>query len=79
MDTDELKSGYAEIEGVRLFYKMAGEGPKLVLVHAGCADRRMWDKQIFAFAQRYRVLRYGMRGYGNSALTRGPFSKRSPR
>jgi 2-hydroxy-6-oxonona-2,4-dienedioate hydrolase len=72
----EPKSGYAEVEGVRLYYETAGHGPDLVFVHAGCADRRMWDEQFLRFAQHYRVLRYDMRGYGNSTLTTGPFSNR---
>ena len=71
-----LRSGYADINEVRLYYEMAGEGSYLVLMHAGCADRRMWDKQFSAFAQRYHVLRYDMRGYGNSTLAAGPFSNR---
>ena len=75
-DIKGSKSGYAEIEGVRLFYEIAGQGSDLVLVHAGCADRRMWDGQFIAFAQHYRVLRYDMRGYGKSTLTGGPFSNR---
>lgn len=76
MGANESKSGYAEIEGVRLFYEVAGEGADLVLVHAGCADRRMWDEQFFVFARGYRVLRYDMRGYGDSTLTKGSFSNR---
>lgn len=69
-------SGYADIERVRLFYETAGEGPDLVFVHAGCADRRMWDPQFLAFAQHYRVLRYDLRGYGSSTLIKEPFSTR---
>jgi pimeloyl-ACP methyl ester carboxylesterase len=72
----ESNSGYADIERVRLFYETTGEGPDLVFVHAGCADRRMWDPQFLAFAQHYRVLRYDLRGYGNSTLTKEPFSHR---
>jgi len=75
-DSKKTMNGYAEIEGVRLYYEQAGEGPDLVLVHAGCADRRMWDEQLFAFAQNHRTLRYDMRGYGKSTLTSGPFSNR---
>lgn len=69
-------SGYADIERVRLFYETAGKGPDLVFVHAGCADRRMWDPQFLAFAQHYRVLRYDLRGYGSSTLIKEPFSNR---
>src|ERR1041384_5918585 len=72
-----LTNGYADVKDVRLYYEMAGEGPNLVLVHAGCADRRMWDGQFPVLAQHYRVLRYDMRGYGNSTLSIQPFSNRN--
>ena len=76
-DAKESKSGYAEIEGVHLYYEMEGKDADLVLVHAGCTDRRMWDKQFSVFARHYRVLRYDMRGYGKSTLNTGPFSNRN--
>jgi len=41
-----LKTGFVEIEGARLYYEIAGKGAWLVLVHAGIADRRMWDEQF---------------------------------
>jgi pimeloyl-ACP methyl ester carboxylesterase len=69
-------SGYADIKEARIYYEMAGKGQYLVLMHAGCTDRRMWDGQFSVFAQDYRVLRYDMRGYGNSTLTPDPFSNR---
>src|SRR5712692_1960735 len=31
-------------------------------------DSRMWDDQFDVFAQHYRVIRYDMRGFGNSDL-----------
>jgi len=72
----ESKSGYADVKGVHLYYEVDGEGADLVLVHAGCADRRMWDKQFSTLASDYRVLRYDMRGYGKSSLITTPFSNR---
>jgi Predicted hydrolases or acyltransferases (alpha/beta hydrolase superfamily) len=72
----ESKIGQAEINGVRLYYEIAGEGLDLVLVHAGCADSRMWDEQFSTFARHTRVLRYDMRGYGKSTLSKGSFSNR---
>jgi 2-hydroxy-6-oxonona-2,4-dienedioate hydrolase len=74
--TDESKSGYAEIEDVRLYYEMSGQGSDLVFTHAGCADSRMWDGQFDQFAQHYRALRYDTRGYGKSTLSTGSFSNR---
>ena len=72
----EPKSGYAEIKDVRLYYEMDGKGPNLVLIHAGCADHRMWDEQFSTFTHHYHVVRYDMRGYGKSTINTGTFSNR---
>lgn len=60
------EGGFAEVNGASLYYDATGNGEPLVLVHAGIADRRMWDGQLEAFGQRYRVIRYDMRGCGRS-------------
>lgn len=71
----EAATGFAEVNGARLYYKkVAGSGPPLALVHAGVADSRMWDEQFAVFAQRYRVVRYDVRGFGRSVMPPGPFS-----
>ncbi len=70
------QSGVAEVHGAQIAYEISGEGFPLVLVHAGVADRRMWDTQVPAFAQKHRVLRYDMRGYGQTSMPAGPFAHR---
>ena len=50
------EAGFAEINGAQIYYEIAGAGQPVVFVHAGIADRRMWDPQFEAFAARYRVL-----------------------
>ena len=64
----------AEINGAKFHYEISGEGDPLVLVHAGIADGRMWNDQFHVFAQRYRVIRYDRRGFGNTAMVAGSFS-----
>jgi pimeloyl-ACP methyl ester carboxylesterase len=68
------ETGMAEVNGARIYYEVAGEGEPLVLVHAGIADSRMWEGQLPAFADRYRVIRHDMRGFGMTAMVEGPFS-----
>ena len=72
----DSNSGYAQINGVRLYYEIDGEGSDLVFVHAGCADHRMWAEQISAFAHDHKVLCYDMRGYGRSTISTSTFSNR---
>lgn len=50
-----------------LSYTVTGEGSPVVLVHAGVADHTMWDAVVPALAERYTVIRYDLRGFGESA------------
>jgi pimeloyl-ACP methyl ester carboxylesterase len=73
-DPNESVKGIAEVNGAHLAYDLTGEGPALVLIHAGIADRRMWDDQIPVFSQRYQVVRYDLRGYGESTIPPQPYA-----
>ncbi len=56
-----------EVDGAPLVYDDDGAGPVVLLLHAGIADRRMWTPVAAALAGRFRVVRYDLRGYGESA------------
>lgn len=71
-NTQDIQTGFAEVNGTTLYYEVAGAGHPFVLVHGHLLDRRSWDEQFGVFAQRYRVMRYDQRGFGDSGLiTRG--------
>ena len=57
-----------------LYVEQAGAGSPVVLVHEGIADSRMWEPQWAAYAERYRVVRFDMRGFGQSPPAVGTFS-----
>jgi 3-oxoadipate enol-lactonase len=63
----DVQSGFAAINGAKIYYEVAGEGQPLLMVHAGIASKSMWDDQFDFFAQNYKVVRYDMRGFGQSA------------
>ncbi len=69
-------NGFALSSGAKLYFETRGEGPALVFVHAGVADHRMWDPQAEAFASRYRVVRYDLRGFGKSTTPEESFALR---
>jgi len=64
--TDPSHAGRIKIGHAELAYEVSGSGPAVVLVHAGIADRRMWDPQVTALAAHFTVVRYDMRGFGES-------------
>lgn len=64
--TEAIKqqTGYAQVNSTNFYYERAGTGEPLVLIHAGIADRRMWDNQVHGLAGHYQVIRYDAGGYG---------------
>lgn len=67
-------SGYVELDGGRIFYEVAGEGPAVVMIHDGVLHRETWDEQFAAFAGSHRVIRWDRRGYGRSDSPQASFS-----
>jgi pimeloyl-ACP methyl ester carboxylesterase len=64
----KIETGFAEVNGTRLYYEVAGTGDPIVLIHGNFGDRRYYDGQFEALARFHRVLRYDVRGYGKSML-----------
>jgi pimeloyl-ACP methyl ester carboxylesterase len=66
--SDEIRSGFTQLNRSRLYYETAGAGQPVVLIHGNVGDRRHWDRQFAVLAKEFRVIRYDVRGYGRSSL-----------
>lgn len=51
-----------------------GAGPPLLLLHAGVADRRMWEPLVVPLRRTFRVVRPDLRGHGDSPLRGGEYA-----
>lgn len=71
------ESGFLETNGARLYYEVEGSGEPVVLIHAGVANLRMWDADVAALRDAYRVIRYDTRGYGRTETDAVEFSNRA--
>jgi pimeloyl-ACP methyl ester carboxylesterase len=63
-----MPKDFAPVPDGELYYEETGSGPAVVLGHAGIADHTMWDGQVGPFSELYRVVRYDLRGFGQSSM-----------
>lgn len=55
-------------------YSQTGEGPTVVLVHGLGLNQQMWQWQLPALQENYRVVTYDLLGHGESKKPSGSFS-----
>jgi len=53
-------------DGVNIYYEDDGAGPAILLSHGYSATSRMWEAQVAALKNSYRVITWDMRGHGQS-------------
>jgi 3-oxoadipate enol-lactonase len=63
-------------DGVRIAYRFDGDPhkPVLLLSNSIGTDLHMWDGQVPALTEHFRLLRYDARGHGASDVPSGPYS-----
>ena len=66
----------ASVNGIEINYEVSGKegAPWLVLSHSLACSVRMWDPQVEAFKDRFRILNYDMRGHGATSAPQGPYT-----
>ena len=46
------------VNGAELAYDEQGSGDAVIFVHGGISDLRIWEKQMAAFSENHRAIRY---------------------
>ena len=71
------QTGVLETGGGRIYHEVEGTGEPVLFIHAGVADLTMWDEQVAALRDGFRVIRYEPRGFGRTETDAVPFSNRA--
>ena len=75
-DTGEVPMPMIDADGCPLNVSVEGRdgGPTLMLSNSLGCNLRMWQPQMKALTQHFRVIRYDRRGHGKSGVPPGPYS-----
>jgi pimeloyl-ACP methyl ester carboxylesterase len=68
-----VKSGYAPVNGIKIWYATFGRGTPVILLHGGLANANYWGKLVPALMSHYRVIVMDSRGHGRSARDQKPY------
>jgi len=66
---------FAEENGVRLHYQIAGQGEPVVLLHGYTQDSRMWLPLMAELAKTHTVIAPDLRGFGQSSAPTNGYTK----
>jgi pimeloyl-ACP methyl ester carboxylesterase len=66
-------TGYAVVNGIRLYYATIGSGPPVVMLHGGLSNSDYWGHQVQALIPNHLVILVDSRGHGRSSRNDQPF------
>ncbi|MBR0840120.1 alpha/beta hydrolase [Bradyrhizobium liaoningense] len=67
------QSGFAPVNGVRIWYAVFGRGQPVLLLHGGLANANYWGHQVRALQRHYQVIVMESRGHGRSSRNQEPY------
>jgi pimeloyl-ACP methyl ester carboxylesterase len=72
-----MESRFAEVNGVRLHYRISGSGRPIVLLHGYTQTGHMWTPLVPSLAGRHTVIVPDLRGAGDSAKPETGYDKKT--
>lgn len=68
---------FAYLNGIQIYYRIAGSGSPILLIPGGLSDQHVWDAQLPILARHHTVILADSRGQGRSTRTDEPITYRS--
>src|SRR4249919_1310096 len=72
-----MESKFADVNGVKLHYLVAGKGDPIVLLHGFAETSHMWLPLIAKLSDKHTVIAPDLRGFGQSASPEDGYTKKA--
>ena len=70
-----IESRFAEVNGIKLHYLIAGKGPPVLLLHGYAQNSHMWRPLMAELAKTHTVIAPDLRGFGQSDKPESGYDK----
>jgi pimeloyl-ACP methyl ester carboxylesterase len=77
VDAPDIKSRFADVNGTRIHYLIAGEGEPVILLHGYAQNSHMWRPLIAELMKTRTVIAPDLRGFGQSGKPDGSYDKKT--
>lgn len=74
IQTQAQEGNYMDVNGVKIYYEVHGEGEPLVLLHGFTMSHEMWSWWIEDLIKDYKLIIPDLRGHGNSTNPSNEFT-----
>jgi pimeloyl-ACP methyl ester carboxylesterase len=68
-----VESGYAPVNGIKLYYAVYGSGDPILLIHGGLGWGDVWANEVIDLAKDHKVIIADSRGHGRSTRNAEPY------
>src|SRR5438105_14192441 len=72
--TTAVKTGYAPVNGLHLYYEIHGTGEPLILLHGGLGAAEMFEQILPSLSKNRQVIAVDLQGHGHTADIARPLS-----
>src|SRR5438309_10976449 len=72
--TTPVKTGYAPVNGLKLYYEIRGTGEPLILLHGGAVGITMFGPNLAALAENRKGIAVELQAHGHTADGERPLS-----
>jgi len=73
----KIESKFADVNGIRMHYLVAGKGEPIILMHGYAQNSHMWRPAMKALAKGHLVVAPDLRGFGDTTKAESGYDKKS--
>ena len=75
-DKSAIQSRVVDVNGIKMYYLVAGQGSPIVLLHGFAETSHMWRPLIAELAKNHAVIAPDLRGFGSTSAPEGGYTKK---